>query len=181
MRWNINLNPVHLARPLYQSLATLLHELGHAWQHGWGTPSKPPHHNKEFRDKCEVFGIPTDENGHDRGVRHGSPFEAYCRQHGVAFPAARNGGGPGRGDASAASSGATGEAEGEQAEEVGVPVRRDSARGDRGLRRHLQPVREQVPAGGVALSNLTPGKSGRQVPLRGPPSREDGRSGGGLA
>jgi hypothetical protein len=87
VRWNINLNPVHLARPLYQILATLLHELAHAWQHGWGTPSKPPHHNKEFREKCDVFGIPTDELGHDRGVRHGSPFEAYCRQHAVAFPA----------------------------------------------------------------------------------------------
>ncbi len=87
VRWNINLNPVHLARPLFQVLSTLLHELAHAWQHGWGTPSKPPHHNKEFRDRCEAFGIPTDEGGHDLGVRNGSPFEAYCRRYGVAFPA----------------------------------------------------------------------------------------------
>jgi hypothetical protein len=29
VRWALNLNPVHLARPVYQVLATLLHELGH--------------------------------------------------------------------------------------------------------------------------------------------------------
>jgi hypothetical protein len=38
--------------------------------------------------KCEAFGVPTDEGGHDLRVRHGSPFEAYCRWYGVAFPAA---------------------------------------------------------------------------------------------
>lgn len=59
---------------------------GHAWQHEHGTPSKPPHHNKEFRARCEAFGLPSDEGGHDLGVRHGSPFEDYCRRHGVAFP-----------------------------------------------------------------------------------------------
>jgi hypothetical protein len=50
--------------------------------------SKPPHHNKEFREKYEAFGVPTDEGGHDLGVSHGSPFEGYCRRHGVPFPAA---------------------------------------------------------------------------------------------
>lgn len=88
VRWNINLNAIHLARPLYHVLSTLLHELAHAWQHEHGTPSKPPHHNKEFRARCEAFGIPTDEAGHDLGVIHGSPFDAYCRRHDVQFPAA---------------------------------------------------------------------------------------------
>ncbi len=87
VRWALNLNPVHLARPVFEVLATLLHELAHAWQHEHGTPSKPPHHNREFRDRCEAFGVPTDEGGHDLGVRNGTPFEAYCRRHGVAFPA----------------------------------------------------------------------------------------------
>src|SRR5512136_72958 len=86
VRWALNLNPVHLARPVFEVLATLLHELAHAWQHEHGTPSKPPHHNREFRDRCEAFGIPTDEGGHDLGVRYGSPFEDYCRRHGIAFP-----------------------------------------------------------------------------------------------
>ena len=86
VRWALNLNPVHLARPVFEVLSTLLHELAHAWQHEHGTPSKPPHHNREFRDRCEAFGIPTDEGGHDLGVRHGAPFEDYCRRHGIAFP-----------------------------------------------------------------------------------------------
>jgi hypothetical protein len=92
VRWALNLNPIHLARPVFEVLATLLHELAHAWQHEHGSPSKPPHHNKEFRDRCAAFGIPTDEGGHDLGARHGTPFEAYCRRHGIAFPAAH---GPG--------------------------------------------------------------------------------------
>ncbi len=29
VRWALNLNPVHLARPVYQVLTTVLHELGH--------------------------------------------------------------------------------------------------------------------------------------------------------
>jgi len=86
VRWALNLNPVHLARPVFEVLSTLLHELAHAWQHEHGTPSKPPHHNREFRDRCEAFGIPTDEGGHDLGVRHGTPFEGYCRRHGITFP-----------------------------------------------------------------------------------------------
>jgi hypothetical protein len=88
VRWAVNLNPVHFARPLYHILATLLHELTHAWQHEYGTPSKAPHHNKQLREKCEAFGVPTDEAGHDLGVRHGSPFEEYCRRNRVAFPTA---------------------------------------------------------------------------------------------
>ena len=86
VRWALNLNPVHLARPVFEVLATLLHELAHAWQHEHGTPSKPPYHNREFRNRCEAFGIPTDEGGHDLGVRHGTPFEDYCRRHGTTFP-----------------------------------------------------------------------------------------------
>jgi hypothetical protein len=45
VRWALNLNPVHLARPVFEVLATLLHELAHAWQHTHGTPSKPPHYS----------------------------------------------------------------------------------------------------------------------------------------
>jgi predicted SprT family Zn-dependent metalloprotease len=85
VRWNVNLNPVHLARPLYEVLATLLHELAHAWQYERGTGAKPPHHNREFVETCEAFGIPTNSHGHYLGVRQGSPFHDYCTRHGVAF------------------------------------------------------------------------------------------------
>jgi hypothetical protein len=86
VRWNVNLNPIHLARPVYEVLATLLHELAHAWQYEKGTGGKPPHHNREFVEKCEEFGIPTNSQGHYLGVRSGSPFETYCSTHGVRFP-----------------------------------------------------------------------------------------------
>jgi predicted SprT family Zn-dependent metalloprotease len=86
VRWNVNLNPIHLGRPVYQVLAVLLHELAHAWQCEKGTSGKPPHHNREFVDTCERFGIPTNSQGHCLGVTNGSPFEAYCVAHGVPFP-----------------------------------------------------------------------------------------------
>lgn len=98
IRWAVNLNPIHLARPVFEVLSTLLHEATHSWQHLHGSPSSPPYHNKEFRDRCAAFGVPTDAGGHDLGVRHGSPFEEYCRRHGVAFPpvpSAEPGGAPG--------------------------------------------------------------------------------------
>jgi len=86
VRWALNLNPIHLARPVFEVLSTLLHELAHAWQHEHGTPPNPPHHNREFRDRREAFGIPTDARRHDLGVRHGTPFEDYCSRHGITFP-----------------------------------------------------------------------------------------------
>lgn len=44
VRWVVNLNPIHLARPVFEVLATLLHEATHTWQHQHGSPSKPPHY-----------------------------------------------------------------------------------------------------------------------------------------
>ena len=86
VRWNVNLNPIHLARPMFEVLATLLHELTHAWQYEKGSGAKPPHHNREFVEACEGFGIPTNSRGHYLGVRAGSPFHEYCRRFGVAWP-----------------------------------------------------------------------------------------------
>ena len=67
VRWNVNLNAIHLARPLYEVLATLLHELAHAWQYEKGSGAKPPHHNREAagpRRSTTTAG------------RHGVPFAA---------------------------------------------------------------------------------------------------------
>jgi hypothetical protein len=77
-RWMINMNPVHLARPLDEILATLLHELIHVWQHECGTPSKAPYHNAAFRTMSAAFGIPVDERGHFLGVPCGTRFAQYC-------------------------------------------------------------------------------------------------------
>jgi hypothetical protein len=44
--YEINLNPVHLERPLYQILCTLLHEMVHEWQCLFGKPGSGGYHNK---------------------------------------------------------------------------------------------------------------------------------------
>lgn len=77
-RWVINLNPVHLARPLNEVLAALLHELIHVWQHERGTPSKAPYHNAEFRKVSAELGVPVDERGHSLGLPPGTMFARYC-------------------------------------------------------------------------------------------------------
>lgn len=87
VRWRISFNTLHLRRPMYEVLATLLHELLHAWQHKVGTPGKPPHHNAEFRNKAAELGIPTDARGHYQPPVSDSPFHAYCLRHGVAWEA----------------------------------------------------------------------------------------------
>jgi hypothetical protein len=98
VRWNVNLNPIHLGRPMFEVLATLLHELAHAWQYERGTGGKPPHHNREFVAKCDEMGIPTNAHGHYLGVRHGSPFHDYCQAQGVPFAPAAGDEGEGEGE-----------------------------------------------------------------------------------
>jgi hypothetical protein len=55
----INLNTLHLDRPLYEVLATLLHEMTHEWQDLFGRSSKRGYHNREFTAKCQALGIPS--------------------------------------------------------------------------------------------------------------------------
>ena len=51
------LNRTHLDQPMCETLATLLHELTHAWQTSYGHPSTSWFHNQEFRQKLAAFGI----------------------------------------------------------------------------------------------------------------------------
>ena len=88
---NINLNLAHLKRPLWDVLATLLHEMCHSWQKIYGTPSRSWFHNKEFQQKMLSFGIVVNTKGCHLGV--GNPFVALLEKHGVQFPQVRNAGG----------------------------------------------------------------------------------------
>lgn len=63
IRENININQLHLSRPLWSILTTLIHEMTHSWQVIYGKPSNGWFHNKEFRMKMESFGIVCDEKG----------------------------------------------------------------------------------------------------------------------
>lgn len=79
----ITFNLYHLNRPLYQALRTLLHELLHEWQYIHGTPAKPPHHNKEFRDKAKELGLIIDEDG--RTTHEPGAFTGMMDEHRVKF------------------------------------------------------------------------------------------------
>jgi hypothetical protein len=80
---NININRVHLNRPLWDVLATLLHEMTHSWQAAYGKPSTSWFHNKGFHMKMLEFGIVTNNRGNHLGV--GDPFVFLLKKHGVIF------------------------------------------------------------------------------------------------
>lgn len=83
VRENININRVHLNRPMWDILATLLHEMAHSWQYIHGHPSKSWFHNKEFQLKLLSFGILINKNGCHIGA--GDPFIYLIRRHGIEF------------------------------------------------------------------------------------------------
>jgi hypothetical protein len=80
---NININRVHLSRPLWDILTTLVHEMTHSWQATHGRPSNNWFHNKEFQLKMLEFGIICDSKGCHQGV--GDPFVYLLKKHGVVF------------------------------------------------------------------------------------------------
>ena len=83
IRENININRVHLYRPMWDILATLLHELAHSWQYMYGKPSKSWFHNKEFCQKLASFGIFCSNKGCHDGV--GEPFTFILKKHAVSL------------------------------------------------------------------------------------------------
>jgi hypothetical protein len=80
---NINLNSAHLNRPMWDILATLLHEMTHRWQAIYGKPSKSWFHNKEFQLKMMNLGIVCNSKGCHSGV--GDPFVYLLKKHGIIF------------------------------------------------------------------------------------------------
>jgi hypothetical protein len=80
---NINLNRSHLSRPLWEILATLLHEMSHSWQAMYGKPSSSWFHNKEFKLKMMEFGIICNAKGYHIGVE--DPFVLFLKKHGIFF------------------------------------------------------------------------------------------------
>ncbi len=80
---NININRTHLNRPLWDILATLLHEMTHSWQATYGKPSISWFHNKEFQMKMLEFGIAINNKGNH--IEIGNPFVFLLKKHGVDF------------------------------------------------------------------------------------------------
>jgi hypothetical protein len=78
---SINLNRVHLNRPLWDILTTLLHAMTHCWQEMYGKPSNSWFHNKQFQTKMLEFGIICNGKGCHLGA--GDPFVSLLKKHGV--------------------------------------------------------------------------------------------------
>jgi SprT-like family len=82
-QFEINLNPRHFDRPLYQVLGTLLHEQIHLWQHLYGEPSKTNWHNRGFVEKARQVGIPCEGGRHAFTVSYTDPFLAVLKRERV--------------------------------------------------------------------------------------------------
>ncbi|MBZ9715804.1 hypothetical protein [Deinococcus multiflagellatus] len=81
----IGMNPTAYTN-LEDYLSTLVHEQVHLWQEHFGTPSRPPFHNREWANKmleiglkpsCAERGKSHRETGRkmDHAIVHGGPFE----------------------------------------------------------------------------------------------------------
>ena len=84
--YEININPVHINRPLMEMLKTLLHEAGHLAQYvnpaKYGRHSSSAYyHNKSFCLMVDKQGIPCSSRGITLEIR--DPFKAFCVAHGV--------------------------------------------------------------------------------------------------
>ncbi len=85
---HIILNRLYLDRPLWSVLATLLHEMVHAWEFIHVAPEKRTkswYHSKAFRDKMMESGILCNHNGSHAGLDYKGKFFLTLKQHAVSF------------------------------------------------------------------------------------------------
>lgn len=88
VREQINLNRLYLSRSLWQTLATLLHEMVHSWEFTYVPDKKRTkswYHSKAFRVKMLEFGILTNNNGSHAGLDGKGKFVTILKQHAITF------------------------------------------------------------------------------------------------
>ena len=86
VREQINLNKKHLNRPLWDILATLVHEMVHSWEYSYLPEEERTcnwYHKKLFRAKLLEIGIETNEKG--QHMRVGGEFVYQLKRHGIRF------------------------------------------------------------------------------------------------
>lgn len=86
--YEITFNTVHLERPLWETLETLMHEYVHLWQQNHGQhPVDHNYHNTEFVQCCEAAGLhPAMGSGVHLRPADGA-FAEFLRAYGVPEPA----------------------------------------------------------------------------------------------
>lgn len=83
----IVLNEIHLNRPLWSILETVLHEQIHLWQQRFGKdPATRNYHNKEFVEKCEQLGLHPRIGSGVHWKPADGPFEILMKEHGIERP-----------------------------------------------------------------------------------------------
>lgn len=86
LKGEIGINLRHVRRETFWDvLATLLHELLHAWQQAYGEPGKRNYHNKKYREHALSLGLEVDQRGRQSVIPDG-PFVELLRRRGVEVP-----------------------------------------------------------------------------------------------
>lgn len=79
----IALNPEYFKRPIPYTLATLVHEMVHEWQHHFGTSGRRGYHNKEWSETMKRVGLIPSDTGKAGGKQVGEKVSHYIQRHGV--------------------------------------------------------------------------------------------------
>ncbi len=80
----ITLNESYVAASPARCVATLLHEMLHAWEERMGGTTGR-YHSARFRERAAALGIPTDRSGHDLGITPDGRLARLLELHGVAL------------------------------------------------------------------------------------------------
>ena len=79
----ISFNPDSFeARTAEEVLSTLTHEMAHAWQHHFGSPSRAGYHNVEWGQKMDEIGLTPTNTGKPGGKRTGQQMTHFIVEDG---------------------------------------------------------------------------------------------------
>ena len=74
----VALNPAYFReRPLAETLATLVHEMTHIWQHRFGKPGRGRYHNREWATRMKMVGLYPSSTGEPGGKETGERVGQY--------------------------------------------------------------------------------------------------------
>jgi len=79
----IALNPQHFAeRSTRETLATLVHEMAHLWQHHWGKTGCRGYHNKQWATRMKILGLYPSSTSQPGGKELGHKVSHYIASGG---------------------------------------------------------------------------------------------------